>query len=164
MSKIDEARNILGDLRVPKKQQSDLCCYVLLAIANLKEADSWNYATNEWIRIHDVLVFIKENYGISYAENSRETIRKVALHNFRNAALVEDNKRPTNSPAYKYRITEEALALIKKYGKQRYQRDLNSYLHQQYFAKNNGNDLESIFPEVNQLESSLPPLQKFFCR
>ena len=31
MSKIEEARKILSELNVPKKQQADLCCYVLLA-------------------------------------------------------------------------------------------------------------------------------------
>ena len=128
MSKIDEARNILGDLRVPKKQQSDLCCYVLLAIANLKEADSWNYATNEWIRIHDVMVFIKENYGISYAENSRETLRKQAMHHFRNAAFIEDNGKATNSPNYSYRLTHEMLELITAYGTSEWENKKTAFL------------------------------------
>jgi len=79
MSKIDEARRILSDLQVPSKQQADLCCYTLLAMANLKETDSWANATNAWIRIHDVISYTKEFYGVSYAENSRETFRKQAI-------------------------------------------------------------------------------------
>lgn len=39
MSKLEEAKNILYQLRVPQKQQSDLCGYVILAMANIKEND-----------------------------------------------------------------------------------------------------------------------------
>ncbi len=115
MSKIDEARQILSELQVPSKQQADLCCYTLLAMANLKEADSWINATNAWIRIHDVISYTKEIYGVSYAENSRETFRKQAMHHFRNAAFIEDNGKATNSPNYRYRLTDEMLVLIKAF-------------------------------------------------
>ena len=116
MSKIEEARKILSELNVPKKQQSDLCCFVLLAMSDIKEDATWKSATNNWIRIHDVLVFTRENYGIDYAENSRETFRKQAMHHFRNAAFIEDNGKATNSPNYKYRLTDEFLLLIQSYG------------------------------------------------
>src|SRR5574344_1861176 len=98
---------------MPEKQQSDLCCYVVLAMENIKEYDDWKYATNEWIRIHDIIQFVGINYGVTYAENSRETFRKQALHHFRTAALIEDNDKATNSPNYKYRLTEEALSLVR---------------------------------------------------
>ena len=32
-----EAREILKKLQVPAKQQADLCCFVLLGMANIKE-------------------------------------------------------------------------------------------------------------------------------
>lgn len=115
MSKIQEAKAILSELKVPPRQQADLCCLVLLAMANIKESDSWSEATNEWIRIHDVIVYIRENYGVSYAENSRETLRKQAMHHFRNAAFIEDNGKPTNSPNYRYRLTDEMLHLVQSY-------------------------------------------------
>ena len=115
MSKIDEARQILSELQVPSKQQADLCCYTLLAMANLKETDSWENATNGWIRIHDVISYTKEFYSVSYAENSRETFRKQAMHHFRNAAFIEDNGEATNSPNYRYRLTDEMLVLLKAF-------------------------------------------------
>ena len=117
MSKIEEARALLADLNVPRKQQSDICCLSLLALAGIKEEDTWSKATNEWNRIHDILQYIKENYGSIYAENSRETFRKEAMHHFRNAAFIEDNGLPTNSPNYSYRLTEEMLSLVKYYNK-----------------------------------------------
>lgn len=115
MSKIEEARTILQELQVSAKQQADLCCFVLLAMANIQEQDSWSVATNVWIRIHDVITYTKENYGVAYAENSRETFRKQAMHHFRNAAFIEDNGKATNSPNYRYRLTDEMLRLIQSY-------------------------------------------------
>lgn len=54
--------------------------------------------------------------GVTYAENSRETFRKQAMHHFRNAAFIEDNGKATNSPNYRYRLTNEMLSLIHRYG------------------------------------------------
>ena len=116
MKKIAEAKKILEELQVPNKQQSDLCCFAILAMAGIKENDQWSDATNNWIRIHDVISYIKENYGVTYAENSRETFRKQAMHHFRNAAFIEDNGKATNSPNYRYRLTNELLSLIHSYG------------------------------------------------
>ncbi len=93
-----------------------MCCYVLLALANIKKRDLWAEASNEWIRIHDVIAYTKDNYGVTYAENSRETIRKQAMHHFRNAAFIEDNGLATNSPNYRYRLTDEALRTIQQFG------------------------------------------------
>lgn len=100
-------------LDMPEAQQSELCANTLLALAQLKKNDPYNDATNQWKRIHDIITFLKEHYGIVYAENSRETIRKQALHHFRTAALIEDNGKPTNSPKYAYRLTPEFLKVMR---------------------------------------------------
>ena len=121
MSKLDEARELLKELNVPHSQRSDLCCYTLLAMANIKEDVSWNEASNDWIRIHDIITFIKECYGVGYAENSRETFRKQAMHHFRNAAFIEDNGKATNSPNYRYRLTEEMLELVRSFDSDKWQ-------------------------------------------
>ena len=111
--KVEEAREFLKTIGMPKAQQTDLCCYVILAMAGIKPDMSWSEATNEWIRIHDMIQFVNTFYGVSYAENSRETFRKQALHSFRTAALIEDNGKATNSPNYRYRLTEETVELLK---------------------------------------------------
>ena len=116
MGKVEEARQLLQKIGMPEKQQADLCCYVLLAMSNIKENDDWEMATNEWIRIHDIIQFVGAYYGVTYAENSRETFRKQALHHFRTAALIEDNGKATNSPNYRYRLTEETLEMIRSIG------------------------------------------------
>ena len=128
MSKLDEARDILSALQVPAKQQNTMCCCVLLAMAGLKEGQDWFSATNNWIRIHDVIAFASENYGIIYAENSRETIRKQAMHHFRNAAFIEDNGKATNSPNYRYQLTDEMLKLLQSYSSGMWSKNLNTFL------------------------------------
>ena len=128
MNKLEQAKDILEKIGMPKAQQTDLCAYTLLALLDIKEKTKWNTATNEYIRIHDIMEFIKQNYGIAYAANSRETFRKQAMHHFRIAALIEDNLKATNSPNYRYRITIEALNLIKKYGNNTWNKELAKYL------------------------------------
>ena len=128
MSKIEEAKEILRALRVPAKQQNNMCCCVLLALADLKEEQPWNSASNNWIRIHNVIAFANGSYGTTYAENSRETFRKEAIHHFRNAAFIEDNGNVTNSPKYCYRLTEEMLELIKSFGTDDWAENLNRFI------------------------------------
>ncbi len=112
MEKIEIIRNLLNTLGMPKAQQADICCLSVLAMANIRPDSAWADATNQWIRIHDIIAFANTYYGTSYAENSRETFRKQAMHHFRTAALIEDNGKATNSPNYRYRLTTEALNII----------------------------------------------------
>ena len=128
MDKINEARELLKMLGMPKTQQADICCYVLLAIAGIKKDTAWKDAGNEWIRIHDIIQFANTCYGSTYAENSRETFRKQALHHFRNAALVEDNGKATNSPNYRYRLTEETLQMVRAFQTSEWQESMNRFL------------------------------------
>lgn len=130
MSKVDEARNLLAALQVPEQQSNVLCGYTLLAMAGLAEKDPWSTATNEWLRIHDVIIFIQEHYSQIYAENTRETFRKQAMHHFRNAAFIEDNAMVTNSPNYRYRLTPEMLQLIRSFGTEQWNNAIASFLSQ----------------------------------
>ena len=70
MDKLELAKQLLEQIKMPAKQQSTLCCLTLLAMAKLKKDTPCYQATNDWIRIHDVIVFIADNYGVIYAENS----------------------------------------------------------------------------------------------
>lgn len=145
MTKIKEAKELLRDLDVPVQQQSDLCALVILALAKLQPNDEWILSTNHWIRIHDILLFIKQAYGITYAENSRETIRKQAIHHFRNAAFIEDNGAPTNSPNYRYRLTEEMLSLLKSFQTMHWSSTKHSFLE-------NHNSLINFYRSIKLME------------
>lgn len=128
MIKIEEAREFLKMVGMPKAQQADICCYVLLAMSDMKPDRLWKEASNKWIRIHDIIQFSNTFYGTTYAENSRETIRKQALHRFRTAALVEDNGKATNSPNYRYRLTDETLEMLKTFQSVEWQNSLKRFL------------------------------------
>lgn len=113
---------------MPKAQQADICALSILAMAGIKPDDDWKDATNEWIRIHDIIAFSNQYYGTTYAENSRETFRKQAMHRFRTAALIEDNGKATNSPNYRYRITDETLKVLKAWGSNSAEKQMNRFL------------------------------------
>ena len=113
MDKLELAKYLLEKVGMPPKQQSTLCCLALLAMAKLTPNTPCRKASNNWIRIHDIITFIGEHYEMTYAENSRETFRKQAMHAFRTAALIEDNGMATNSPNYRYRITKEFIRVIR---------------------------------------------------
>ena len=116
MDRITETRELLTTLGLPKAQQSDICVLTILGMANIKPNTPWSEATNEWLRIHDIIGFANANFSVSYAENSRETFRKQALHHFRTAAIVEDNGKSTNSPNYRWRLTKEFVDILQNIG------------------------------------------------
>lgn len=170
MDKIEEAREFLQKVGMPKAQQSDICCYVILAMAGLKPDMLWNEATNEWIRIHDIIQFVNTYYGVTYAENSRETFRKQALHRFRTVALVEDNGEATNSPNYRYRLTDETVQMLRTIQTQEWQKSLERFLKyhdkliDMYASKKkmtmmpvkiNGEDLNFSVGKHNELQKAI---------
>ncbi|MBQ7252619.1 MAG: restriction endonuclease [Kiritimatiellae bacterium] len=160
MTKLDQARGILEQLGVPPRQQSDICCYTLLALAGLKARNPWTRATNKWLRIHDIIRFAKDGYRAVYAENRRETFRKQALHHFRDAAFAEDNGLATNSPNYRYRLTDEMLALLQSHGKPGWGNALQRFLDRhgtlvaRYASKR---EFRKMPVRINGLDLSLSP-------
>lgn len=116
MTNLKKMQALLARMELPARQQNELCAYVLLAMSGIKKDTNWEEATNEWIRIHDIIEFLKKHYRKTYAENSRETFRKQAIHHFRTAAFIEDNGKATNSPDYRYRLTSEFLTVIRQGG------------------------------------------------
>lgn len=83
MDKVDALKETLNAVGFPSQMQANICVYTILALAGVKKTTPWKNATNEWLRVHDIIVFANKNYYAGYAENSRETFRKQALHNFR---------------------------------------------------------------------------------
>ncbi|MCB2298881.1 BsuBI/PstI family type II restriction endonuclease [Clostridium tagluense] len=132
MGKLDEAKKILKDLKLPKGQQNDRSGHTLLSLLNLKEEDSWNSSQNNLIGIHDIMVDIGANYGVIYAENTRESIRRQTIHQFEQAGLIERNKdnpqRATNSGKTVYSLTDEALLCLETFGTYEWETKCNEFL------------------------------------
>lgn len=160
MDKVAEAKIFLKEFGMPERQQSDIAAFTLLTLANIRPDDSWEDATNNWIRIHDILQFTSENYGRNYAENTRETIRKDCMHQFREGALVEDNGKATNSPNYRYRITKEALELLKSFTGSQWERSISRYrvYHESLIEKYRSKKQMEMMPvNVNGKELKFSP-------
>jgi adenine-specific DNA-methyltransferase len=140
MSKIDDALRILKLMGVPKAQQNDRSALTLLAVLNVTEDTPWENSSERPIIIHDIMGFIKENYEIPYAENSRETFRRQTLHQFEQAGIIirnrDDPTLATNSPKNNYTITPEALSVIRAFKTKRFDAELS------HFTENHGKLIE----------------------
>jgi len=135
MGKIEQAQEILEAMGLPSAQQNEISALTLLALAQLSEKNTWNDAANPMMRVHDILVEIKQRYGREYAENSRETIRRRVLHQFVQAGIViqntDDPIRPTNSGLNNYRLSDLALAVIHAYGSSKWKAKVKDFANQQ---------------------------------
>ncbi len=118
--KIDEAKRILAALGMPKQQQTDNAAFTLLAFANIRPRTPWSDASDPRLKPHDVIEFAWAHYSKKYAENTRETIRRQAIHQFVQGAVLsrnpDDPGLATNSPRTHYALTSEALAVIQQWG------------------------------------------------
>ena len=94
MSIIEQSKDFLSQIGAPARQCNDMCCYVLVALSNMAQKSAWSDAENPWMGPHDIIVYLDTNGIKSYAENSRETIRKNCLRPFRDLAIIEDKSAP----------------------------------------------------------------------
>lgn len=137
MSKIEEAKQILEAMGLPKKQQNERSALTLLALANLKENDKWSDAKSismsvmgnrENAKYEGIMRFIAQYYHVKYAENSRETFRRQTLHQFVQAGIVnhnpEDPDLPTNSKNNHYRLSPEALRVIRSFKSKKWDKEI----------------------------------------
>jgi hypothetical protein len=78
--------------------------------------------------------FMRDVHGKRYAPNSRETIRRQTLHQFEQARIVDRNpdnpERPTNSGKNAYRLTEEAVDVLRTYRTRAFNRAINEFIGQ----------------------------------
>lgn len=123
MPKVDEAIAILKALGLPKP--STLAAYTLLALANMNERKSWKSAARRSMRIHDVILTIRDVFKVGYAENTRETVRKQVLQPFERARVVDRNPHDpalaTNSPRTHYALSEAALTVLQAFGTEQFE-------------------------------------------
>jgi hypothetical protein len=132
MNKIEEATQIITSLGYPAAQQNDRSALCLLALLNLGPNDAWSQAGNPLIGITPILSFAREQYGVEYAPNSRETFRRQTMHQFMEGGLSLYNPdkpdRPVNSPKAVYQIEPAALELIRQFGSSTWDRALIMYM------------------------------------
>jgi type II restriction enzyme len=119
--RIAQAQAILKALGLPKSQQNQISALTLLALCGIAVNDAWSQAQRARRSVTKGLMdFIREEYRVTYAPNTRETVRRQVLHQLVLAGVADYNPfepdLPTNSPRAHYAISEAALDAIKTFG------------------------------------------------
>lgn len=124
MPTVEEAAEILNSLGLPKAQQNERSALTLLALAKLGPESAWAKAQSPLLRTVDIMEFMRERYGKDYKANSRETVRRQTLHQFEQARVVDRNPddpaRPTNSGKTVYRLTPDAVTVLRSFGTRKF--------------------------------------------
>ena len=133
MGKLEEAKGILKELGLPPAQQNDIAAYTLIALCSLTEDMQWKQATATSKTItKGLMYFVRDHYDREYKPNTRETFRRQVLHQFLQAHLVLYNPDkpalPTNSPQVYYKLTDEALQVVRKFGSRSFKKAVMDFL------------------------------------
>ncbi len=130
--KIDEAKEALIALGMPRAQRNDRSALCLLALLNLTQHKPWAESEGPLIGITPMMTFAREKYGRTYASNTRETFRRQSMHQFVAAGIAVYNpdqpRRAVNSPKAVYQIEPACLALLRTFGTPSWERNLADYL------------------------------------
>lgn len=146
--KMNSMEQILISLQMPSRLYNRRSILTLLAIGNVKESSKWKSIQEQYLRIHDIISFINENYpgkgstdpkDKGYSENSRETIRKDTIQPFCELGIIESNEEVTNSGNNGYRFTKEFAKLLRVYDTDEWKDQLTYYksVHESYAEKYN---------------------------
>lgn len=132
MTRLDEAKQILAALGFDAARSNDRSGRTLLSLARLTEANLWADATNTRLGVRAILDWIREKLDFPIAENTRETYRRQTLHQFRDAGFVilneDDPFRATNSSLNNYKLTDEALTVVRAFGSPEFDDLVTRYL------------------------------------
>jgi hypothetical protein len=149
MSKITEAQAILAALQLPTAQQTEMAALTLLVLAQLDEDTPWSDAKRQSLRIHDMMQEMKSRYGRTYAENTRETVRRQVIHQFEQARIVDRNPDEpglaTNSPRTHYALSDIAIRTIRQFNTANWEAALTEFLDTQ-------ESLTAMYERKRQLE------------
>lgn len=134
---------ILKEIGAPKSLLNERSALVLLALSGTKPTDTFRTSTNDRLSIvgnkkgkgyPGIMQFLREEYNKNYAENSRETIRRVDIHTMIQLGIVEknadDKSIPTNSSKNHYSLIPEFAELLKYYGKKSFPTRLKEFINQ----------------------------------
>jgi hypothetical protein len=130
--RIKESQAILTAFGLPEAQRNERASLTLLALLGLVPSKPWNSASDPLRGVTPIMEFVAAHYKKRWAPNTRETVRRFTLHQFEQAGLVianpDEPQRPTNSPKYCYQVDARALAVIRRFGTQEWNKALREYL------------------------------------
>lgn len=130
--RIEESLGILAAIGLPRAQRNERSALTLLALLGLEPTTSWSESCAPLCGITPMMEFFAQKYGKQYKPNTRETVRRQTVHQFLEAGLIlanpDDPARPINSPKTVYQITEPVLELLRSYGSEAWEQQLNAFL------------------------------------
>lgn len=154
--KIEEALDILKQLDVPRAQQNERSALTLLALLGHKPKTKWKNSKKVFVGITEMMDWFRDHFGVTYAANTRETVRRQTIHQFVEMGLAIPNPdkpdRPVNSPSYGYEIEPSALELIRTYRSRQWKKTLTAYLESVESLR----VLHHQEREMNRIEVHLP--------
>lgn len=131
-NRVEEARNFLKQLRFDDERCNERSALVFLALANMDPKAEWKSASNPLRRTTEIMEWVLENYGVKWAPNTRETVRRRTLHQFVAGGLVVENpdapERPINSPSWCYQLAADAMKSIRSFRSPSEERVIKEYL------------------------------------
>lgn len=115
--RVTQAVEFLVAIGIPRELRNERSALTLLALADIRPGVPWKSATKPLRRITEMMDWMRDQYGTSYAPNTRETVRRQTVHQFVQLGLIVENPdlptRPINSPKWCYQLTEAALDLLR---------------------------------------------------
>ncbi len=104
---LNTVRDILAKLGFESRFNTEQTAICVIALSNNK---------GKLMRIHDIIQYAKDRLNKPYAENTRESIRKLSLKRLVNHGLVilnkDDPSRPTNSGKTNYVLADEFRKIL----------------------------------------------------
>lgn len=125
---VKEALEILNLIHAPKTLNNERSAMVLLALCGIGPKEDWSNASDPRLSIvgnkkgtgyPGIMQFLREAYRKRYAENSRETIRRVDIHTMIQLGVVvqniDDPTIPTNSSRNHYSLAAEFIPVLRAF-------------------------------------------------
>src|SRR5690606_31857299 len=133
-----ESELILRDLGLPEIVcKRNVAQLTFLALCNIKPETKWSDATKRSMTLsNDIMAFGEKYYEETYASNSRESFRKLAIRPFLEQNLIllnpdDPSLKPTSSNTH-YAITDLVLETVQQYGTDRWQEAISNFKFNQF--------------------------------
>jgi adenine-specific DNA-methyltransferase len=130
--RVQEAIEVLASIGMPRAQQNTRSALTLLSLLDLRPHSRWVDASNPLRGITEMMDYFAQHFGTRYAPNTRETVRRLTIHQFVDAGFVLLNPdlpgRPTNSADTVYQVDAGALEVFRSFDTPAWSRTLAAYL------------------------------------
>ena len=130
--RIEETIAMLKSFGVQAGQINERSALTFLALLGLGPDQPWADSDSPLRGVTEMMGWMREQYGKSYAPNTRETIRRFTLHQFIGMGLAslnpDDPNRPVNSPNNVYQVHQSVLDLVRHYGSEQWESRLTAFL------------------------------------